>query len=73
MQVMRDLKDLIAEGHFKYISLSESVNTSSQRYFADLYNRCSAKTIRRAAKVATISAVEVEYSYVEIISMSITS
>lgn len=45
-KVMRDLKALIEEGHFKYISLSE----------------CSEKSIRRAAKVATISAVEVEYS-----------
>lgn len=45
-EVMKDLKDLRDEGHFKHVGLSE----------------CSADTIRRAAKIVDISVVEVEYS-----------
>ncbi|KAK4053415.1 hypothetical protein OIV83_001580 [Microbotryomycetes sp. JL201] len=45
-EAMRRLLTLRDEGHFKYIGLSE----------------VSAETIRRAAKVAPIAAVEVEYS-----------
>ncbi|GAA5976687.1 hypothetical protein JCM10908_005596 [Rhodotorula pacifica] len=45
-QIMKNLMTLRDEGHFKYISLSES----------------SAETIRRAAATGPVSAVEVEYS-----------
>lgn len=46
-EVMKDLAALRDEGHFKHISLSE----------------VNAETIRKAAKVVDIGAVEVEYSF----------
>lgn len=45
-EVMKDLAALRDEGHFKHIGLSE----------------VSEATLRKAAKVADIAAVEVEYS-----------
>ncbi|KAM0748831.1 aldo/keto reductase [Meredithblackwellia eburnea MCA 4105] len=45
-ETMKSLQKLVDEGHFKYIGLSE----------------CSAETVRRAAKVGSVAAVEVEYS-----------
>ncbi|KAI0079967.1 aldo/keto reductase [Panus rudis PR-1116 ss-1] len=45
-EVMQTLKGLVAEGHFDHIGISE----------------CSAATLRRAAKVAPIAAVEIEVS-----------
>ncbi|GAA5977519.1 hypothetical protein JCM5350_004718 [Sporobolomyces pararoseus] len=45
-QTMKNLIKLREEGHFKYIGLSE----------------CSAETIRKAAAVGPVSAVEVEFS-----------
>jgi pyridoxine 4-dehydrogenase len=45
-KVMETLKVLVGEGKFDYIGLSE----------------CSAATLQRAAKVATITAVEIEIS-----------
>jgi pyridoxine 4-dehydrogenase len=45
-QTMETMKSLVSEGKFDYIGISE----------------CSADTLKRAAKVATITAVEIEIS-----------
>jgi pyridoxine 4-dehydrogenase len=58
---MKHLLTLKDEGHFQYIGLSEvSAKTIVSRLLTGFL--CSARNKERAAKVATIAAVEVEYS-----------